>query len=179
MRTVVRFLAVFLLGLYAPAAHAQNTSEQQFKAAFLFNLTKFVDWPEQIYASSGNQIRICVLAAESLAGILERTVQGERVGGRAVVVQRFTAPDGLRGCQVAYIENFNQAGMREALEALQSAGTLTVGESPAFVQMGGMLAFSVERNRLRFDANKRSIDASPVRVSSRLLRLARNVYSGP
>ena len=52
---------------------------------------------------------------------------------------------------------------------------LTVGEGAEFLRQGGMVAFVVENRRVRFDINLTAAAKSGLRISSKLLNVARSV----
>ena len=55
---------------------------------------------------------------------------------------------------------------------------LTVGESEHFVQDGGMIGFLLEENKIRFEINLEAAEHAKLKLSSRLLALAKRVLGG-
>jgi hypothetical protein len=56
---------------------------------------------------------------------------------------------------------------------MQNAAVLTVGEHESFSTSGGILNFYLADGKVRFEVNMQALGASPIKISSRLLRLAR------
>lgn len=54
---------------------------------------------------------------------------------------------------------------------------LTVGEDGVFTQCGGIINFVKEDNRVRFEVNVSAAERAGLKISSRLLALARIVRS--
>lgn len=163
-------LAALLLVL-TPFLPAQALSEHEVKAAFLLNFTKFVEWDE-IELDRNAPIAVCIVGDDPFGRLLDEVVEGEVVGGHKITVQRVKSvlePT----CQVAFFGK-SQKDVGKALAALP-AKVLTVGEGEPFLRDGGMIAFVVENRRVRFDISMAAVRAAGLRLSSRLLAVARSV----
>lgn len=162
-------LRVLVLVLSAAAGlHAQEVSlEYQLKAAYLYNFVKFVTWPSG--AGSGPLV-ICVAGRNPFGDALADTLRGETVGDRMLETRVISMPQA--GCHVVFLPS----GVAAApfLLAARGTPTLTVGESPGFIAQGGMVNFIAEGGRIRFEISAPAADQAELRISSHLLRLARN-----
>ena len=159
----------FVLAAAATAgAQADRSLEYQVKAAYLYNFVKYVEWPPR--AASG-PITICVAGRTPLSAALIETVRGESVEGRQLVTHAVSEPD--PGCSVLFIPENVPAD--PFLRAVRGTPTLTVGESAEFLGRGGMINFVLDGGKVRFDVNTEPLDRVELRISSRMLRLARNV----
>jgi hypothetical protein len=142
-------------------------SEYDVKAAYLLNFTKFVDWPSR----SLEPFTICIVGDDPFGGSLTQILEGEQVNGRRIAVRHVSQPS--RSCEVVFISKSEGSVGRTLAEV--PAGVLTVGEGNEFLRRGGMIAFVLDNRRVRFDVNQRAIEKGGVRVSSRLLNVARVV----
>jgi hypothetical protein len=159
--------------LSPPYATADATLEYQVKAAFLLNFTKFIEWPATAFADAGAPFTICVLGNDPFGSALEQVVSGETVGGRKLAVRKMDQPPAPQTCQVVF-----QAGTgkdRAAAPGSLGAGVLTVGEGESFVREGGIIAFVIDNHRVRFDINQSAADHAALKLSSKLLSVARSV----
>jgi hypothetical protein len=164
--------ALLLATVLAGAEPASSTApEYQIKAAFLLNFAKFVEWPAEDSALPA-AVAICVIGDDPFGSTLDQLVQGESVGLRRIVVRRNSSVPEDR-CHVAYIAS----PARDTARLLQALGpgVLTVGEGSGFLREGGMIAFVIDQRRVRFDVNQAAARNSSVRLSSRLLSVARSV----
>jgi hypothetical protein len=174
LRRAVAAGACAAIGLAAavPAA-AQATLEYEVKAAFLYNFIKFTEWPRSA-VRTGEPFRVCTFGDDPFGGMLENTIAGDEVDGRPIAVERVT-PEAVPGrCQILFVP-LSQAS--RAAIAIRAAGTgpvLTVGESPDFLRAGGIVNFVVEGGRVRFDISVDVAAARGIRISSKLLRVARS-----
>ncbi|MCA1559843.1 MAG: YfiR family protein [Acidobacteria bacterium] len=159
----------------APGAQPTPTAESDIKAAFLFNFTKFVDWPATAFEGTPNVFRVCVFAEPSFVRSVQRMLQGETVRGRPLQVETPYSAERARTCHIAYFAQSSVDHAAGLLPALRQEPVLTVGESKRFLTQGGALAFVLDDNRVRFDINKKAADQAGLTISSKLLRVARNV----
>ena len=168
-------LAVWLACCVVAACYAspmdQQASEYEVKSAFLLNFIKFVEWPTA-QAGLDAPFAICILGYDPFGRVLDRMVDGEIGGGRRVVVQRTSRPL-PETCRVLFAGR-DEKGLRDVL-ARPMPGVLTVGEGDAFLKEGGMIAFILENRRVRFDINQEAARRAGLRISSKLLSVARYV----
>jgi hypothetical protein len=54
-------------------------------------------------------------------------------------------------------------------------GVLVVGDNLRLLRDGAMIAFTVESRRVRFDVNQKAAESAGLKVSSKLLSVARTV----
>ncbi len=152
------------------AVEASPPSEFQIKAAFLLNFTKFIEWPAN--ESAGSAFSICVLGEDPFGPVLDQLVEGETVGGRKVAVRRIRA-ETAGSCEILYVSKQEQN--IQAVLAGAGAGVLTVGEGDGFLDDGGMIAFILENRRVRFNIDRGAAQKAGLKLSSRLLAVARSV----
>lgn len=153
----------------APAAHGQPAAvplEYHVKAAYLFNFTRFVEWPPDEDAAAA--LTICVAATNPFGAALADTVRGEQVNGRPLQARLVRDPG---GCHVLFIPRNVPHG--PYLQAARGLPVLTVGESREFLPGGGIVNFMIEDGRVRFEINQDAAARANLKISSRLLRLAR------
>ena len=155
---------------------AQHDLEYQVKAEYLYNFVQFVNWPDSAWPSADAPFRICVAGADPFGPILDRAVQGERVGGHPLRVERPAADANMDRCQVVFLSANETPRSPGILKAITSTSVLTIGESTDFLLAGGAIAFALDGGRVRFDVNLQSPHLKDLRVSSKLLRLARTIW---
>jgi hypothetical protein len=169
-------LAVLLfLPIFALQAAGQRASEYQLKAAFVYNFTKFIDWPGESVRSLTFQI--CVLGQNPFGSELTQLTDGKVIEGHPVEVLIVTNYHLARSCQVVFISASENAHMKEILSALRGRSVLTVGDSQGFVDAGGMIELLVEDERMRFEVNLHAANEARLKISAKLLSLAKAVLS--
>jgi hypothetical protein len=168
------------LGSFASPQGGQPT-EYQLKAAFLFNFAKFVNWPDASFASSQAPFTICVIGQDPFGETLNQSLLGKTMGGRAVQIMRFPDENTLaeaRHCQIAFISASEKNHFHEVIESLSGTTTLLVGDADGFAASGGAIEFMLEDNHIRFAINPDAADRANLKVSSKLLDLAKIVHDG-
>jgi hypothetical protein len=167
-------LIAVLVAIFARHGSAQApTIEYDVKAAFLLNFSRFVEWPA---ARRGQSFRLCTLEPDPFGARLEAATVGESWEGRPIELRRLTS---LRDadCHLLYVPAPATARFHADQSGLAGQAVLVVGESADFLTRGGMIRLFVESNRVRFSVNQQACERAGLRVSSRLLRLAREVVS--
>ncbi len=164
--------ALLLALLFVPVAGAQEL-EYQLKAAFLFNFVKFVEWPADAFAGEKSPLTICVYGADPFGGTLDNLVRGESVAGRGLIVQRPESSADLRDCHVLFVSRSERSRLGEVLPRVQGKPVLTVGDTDGFLKAGGVINFVLEENKVRFVIEPEAAERNRLKISSKLLRLAK------
>jgi hypothetical protein len=165
--------ACFLSGVTLPAQPFPNTPQaSQVKAAHLYNLAKFVDWPEEPPGGSGPLV-ITVYGDDPVGPTLEHFFSGKTVNGRPLIVRRTSRVEELLPCHLLFISSSDRKRLGEVLQAVGNAAVLTVGETEAFTQLGGAVQFILEGGTVQFRINTEATRRSGLRISSKLLSLGK------
>jgi hypothetical protein len=152
---------------------AQTELEYEVKAAFLLNFAKFVEWPSTAFADSDSPVAICILGKDPFGRTIDDLVQGEAANGRKLIVRRMSQLPAAKACQVVFAEE----PAKEVTKTLNGLGrgVLTVGEGGSFLRNGGIIAFTIENRRVRFDINQTAAERAELKLSSKLLSVARSI----
>jgi hypothetical protein len=167
-------LLVAWLSTAGTALARSATLEYQVKAAFLLSFATFTEWPATAFESPSSPLRICVMGDDPFDGSLARTVQGETVAGHPVVTHHLDSGEALTDCHVLFVPR--AADARAVLDR-GGAGmpVLTIGESDGSGRAGAIINFALDQGRVRFDVNRTAAERQGLRLSSKLLRIARLV----
>ncbi len=168
------FLAPLWIGEGA-GLNAAAPTEYQLKAVFLMNFAKFVEWPTTAFRSAQSPVTICVLGEDPFGHDLDDVVRGQVAGDRALAVKRLAQVQREDNCHVLFVSAAEKARTERVLGVLKSAPTLTVGEGDDFAAAGGMIGLFIEDNKVRFDVNLEAAERAGLKISSKLLKLAKNV----
>jgi hypothetical protein len=174
---------VLLLGLLVPlqasADEVVKASESRVKAAFLFKFGDYVEWPPGTFASSSEPLTIGVLGTDSVADELVAVSPTRSIAGRPIMVRRLRQGDSLAGLDIAYFDQRTEAELAELLAPLKGKATLVVTDSAQGLNVGGVINFVLVADKVRFDVSLPSANARGLKVSSRLLAVARKVVAKP
>jgi len=170
--------ALTLIATVAPGlcsvALAQPLPEGQAKAAFVLNFARYVEWPEQVFASRNAPLVICVIGRDTL-GIPLTALESREVQGRPVRIRRDVPVEELGGCHVAFISESEERHLAQTLHVLDGQPVLTVSDVDGFIDAGGAIGIVRGEERLQFEINRSALDQAKLKASSLLLRLARNL----
>ena len=177
-KRILRFAALVSLACSLAANAEDNTREFQIKAAYLYNLIKFIDWPAtQNDSAEGNNIaatHICVLGRNPFGPHLDK-LESRTANGKAIKVRYLNVGDNLANCDIAYLSKYleHNPEMMQQLGDIQ--GLLTVGTTQQFIDTGGMIALVVVENSVQVRINHSITKAAGFIVSGNLLEIAKVV----
>lgn len=167
-----------LLGRPAPAAPAAPPPplvEHQIKALYLFNFTKYVDWPDLSSASNGTPFVIGISDAPEIHSDLQEITRGKRILGREIVVRKITAVGEVKVCQLLFIGTADKRRLAELLKTARELAVLTVGEAEDFLAQGGVINFVRQDNKMRVEISLDAAHSARLVVSAKLLAVARAI----
>lgn len=166
-----------ILTLLAASAGAQQLkpNEYQVKATYLYNFGKFVKWPTEGEANKSDSFGVCVLGQDPFGPILDTTLSRETLDGKPVVLKRIARAQDAADCKIVFVSSGEEKHLKEDLETLNSLGALTVSDMKDFARRGGMIQFTLEGERIRFEINVESAQNAKLVLSSELLKVAANI----
>ncbi|HKX29445.1 MAG TPA: YfiR family protein [Blastocatellia bacterium] len=180
---VVRLLLIAALAVASPDpngnAQTQPASVSQIKAAYLYNFAKLVEWPADAFKDADSPVVLGLVGDEPFGEILDQNMAGRKANGRKVVIVRLKASDNLRACHLLFISASEKSRVPQILAGLKGANVLTVAEIPHFAQSGGIINFFQEEKRVQFEINVEAAERAKLKISSRLLSLAKLVKDEP
>jgi len=159
-------------------AQGPVSKEYQIKAAFLYNYIKFVEWPAPSQNAS-QPIVIGVWGGNPFGDALGSTVRDRKINGRTIVVKQVRTAAAARATHLLFVSAADDARFGELREALKGSGVLTVGESESFAQQGGMIFFTLDGDKLRFEINMNAAEQAGLKISAQLQKLARAIRRKP
>ena len=174
------FFASIAGGLFlsaSPKALSQNEVgvEYSVKLGFLYNFTKFVEWPPDSFRNPGTPLVICIVGHDPFRQDLEAELRTRKVGDHPVEVRTQTPNDKLSVCHVVFIPVTEKNQSDRILRGLQGSRTLTVGETEGFAVLGGIINLTVEGNNVHFEINRLAADRAGLKISSKRLSIAKIV----
>ncbi|MFN0086233.1 MAG: YfiR family protein [Blastocatellia bacterium] len=149
--------------------------EYQVKAAFLFNFAKFVEWPPDAFSDGGAPLVIGIVGNDPFGDALEQTISEKSVNNRRLEISRLKWGQNLKGCHILFISSSESRRTPQIIESLKGGSVLTIGEMGQFNQQGGIIHFLMEENKVRFEINATAAAQMRLKISSKLLALAKSV----
>lgn len=167
--------------------------ELRLKAAFVYRLVDFVRWPETCGDRTPAPLALGILGSDERTGgnpfgdafdeVVGTTVQGRRLsvehlGPVPAARERPEILERARACDVVFLAADGQADVAALVEELRGACTLTLSDQPGFAESGGMVGLVRWRDKIRLEANLRSLRAAGIQIPASLLELPGNRVVG-
>jgi hypothetical protein len=150
--------------------------EYAIKAAYLYQFGRYVKWPERSFADRNSPLVIGVLGNDPFVGLLDEIARTKRLDGRPIVIRRFASMAQYTPCHILFVPaSVGAAEEAAAIRRLRGGPTLLVGEEPGFAEQGGTVNFFPEENKIRFEINTDAAREGQLKISSKLLSLAKIV----
>jgi hypothetical protein len=175
-----RTLGIVAICLIAAFASAQNRlSENDVKAAYLFNFGKFVRFTSPDANINRQSFDICIVGDDPFGHTLDELTANEQLGGKPVRVLRLKTAADARACPIAYISASEGNRVKNDLDTLSGQPVLTVSDAANFLHRGGMIQLVTVANHVRFAVNLDAVQSAQLSLSSELLRVAISVNGEP
>jgi hypothetical protein len=157
----------------APAAVGTGSAgEYEIKAAYLRNFVLFVEWPAAAMGPGDEPVVIGVFDPTPF-GPAFPSLQGKTVKRRAIKIRVCRSIDDAQRCHVVFVNPREPHIAATVLKGLVDKPVLTVGETPGFLQDGGVIRFAESGGRVRLEISLAAALRANLRISSQLLELAK------
>jgi hypothetical protein len=165
----------FLAVSSAKAQESSQAPEYRIKAAFLYNFTLYTEWPSTAFEKADSPIVLAIAGEDPFGKELDAAVRGKTVRGRPIELRRFGSASEVVSCHVLYLSASEAKQLPQVLKRFPDTKPLTVAETEDFCRAGGVIRFFVDQNKVRFEVNTDAAARSRLKISSKLLHLARIV----
>ncbi len=166
-----------LLGLLLTTPYAslseEASREYTLKAAYVYRIAQFVDWPEN---GSGNgtgsaSLGVCILGEDPFGSAIDYIVE-KTSRGRRFSLHRYARAEGLGACHVLFISASETARLEVILGGLEGRSVLTVSDADDFARCGGMVGLVNRKGRVGLEINRNAAEAAGLQISAKLLELS-------
>jgi hypothetical protein len=169
-------LGLALCGQAAAPATAQPTApEYAVKAAYLYKVAPFVEWPAGSLGAPGTPFNLCVQGPDPFGATLDQAVEGQRVEGHAIVVRRLETVNVESHCAILFAAGSRRQSVAEALRAVRGTPVLTATDGERAPNARGIVHFVLKDGRVRFDIDAQAAADNGLSISAKLLNLALSV----
>ncbi|MES2264598.1 MAG: YfiR family protein [Pseudomonadota bacterium] len=169
-------LAACLLACLACAGADDAIPEQQVKAAYILNFTRYASWPAAVLADARAPLVVCMIGQGS--GDIARQLQSRAAGSHPLELRTLTRGDETATCHALYIGPSEQPRQAALLARLRDQAILTIGDSASFLADGGMINLVLVEGSIRFEVNLAATKQSGMSLNPRVLALAERVVGG-
>ncbi len=164
-----------LVILTPPVQAKEQSIEYKIKAAYLYNFSKFTDWPDKIAFAEQKSFSICILGEDPFGSVIT-PIENKKVHKQPIKLLYFSQLDTDVGqCKIVFIAETNVSDVQSILLALSDTNILTVGESSNFATSGGMIGFVIQDGHVQLQINKQVAKNAQLKFDPRLLKLGQVV----
>jgi hypothetical protein len=170
------WVAAGLLLALPPRAWTETKTpgEYEVKAAYLYQFTKFIEWPADTAGTAASTLSVCILGKSPFGGAISN-IAGMKVRSRNVVVTGISRGEEIDDCDIIFVSASEKSRLSQILASSASHPVLTISDIKHFVAAGGMIGFVSVGDKVRFEINQKAMQRSNLRVSAKLLKLATTV----
>ncbi|MDD2563617.1 MAG: YfiR family protein [Salinivirgaceae bacterium] len=167
---------LFLVILIPKITSAQKFTEYEVKAGYIYNFARFVEWPKDSFANETSPIVIGIYGNDRFGEIIRRTIRNSSIEGRSFVIKYYNQPSQIQQCHILFVSELTKTETMNLLKVVKKKSILTVGDNiQGFCQMGGIINFTPQYDRHRFEINNITAKNNDLIISSKLLTLAKIV----
>jgi YfiR/HmsC-like len=166
-------LMALLLGTAAFApAQAGSVDEYQVRAAMLYNLARFIEWPAWKVDQGHPQFLVCVLGTDPIGGDIDSLLRDKTVGTKPLIVRHISSVDAAGDCHVLYVSTGERKNILKAAADLAKRGVLTISERPNSDSPDQVIGLPMVEEHVQIEVNLGAADRTGLTISSKLLHLA-------
>lgn len=155
-----------------PASERQRTTPAQVKSALLYNLVKYIEWPESAFGGPEDAFRIVVIGTDPLGTALDTAFAKKQLHGRGFLVERRSEPPERLEGHVLFLHGLSDEQRLAAIAASRERPLLLVSESPRFAEEGGFVRLLEREGKLKIEINVDRQEDTGLRLGVELLKLA-------
>jgi hypothetical protein len=153
-------------------AEQQKPGEYQIKATYLYNFINFIDWPPESHFSSNPSINLCIFGDDPFGNDID-DIRNEIVKGKKLKIKSYGSLDKLKSCDILFIPASEKKHFEQILNSIRNSNVLTVSDTEELIRQGAVISFFVEHNKVRFAVNIKAARRSGLKISAKLLKLAK------
>ncbi len=140
--------------------------DEKFKAIFIYNFTKYINWP----ASEGDFI-INVLGDDAITMEMGEIATKKTVGNAKIKIIKILVLSDIKDCRILYVAAGKTDLLREIFLIAKKSNILVITEKANSCKNGSCINFINKDGKLTFEISKANIDVCGLEVSSDLLKL--------
>ena len=165
-------LLVFSL-IFLQQAQAQKYTEYELKSAFIYNFTKFIEWPNT-QTQEEKTFKIGIIRNNTMKIVLNEMMRGKKINGRTVEIIYIKDISKIPDCQILFIDDVDNSELTQILRKTKNVPCLTIGNHlDYFCQQGGIINFTPQYYNYRFEINNQQAEWVNLKISSKLLILSK------
>ena len=153
---------------------AQQYTDYELKAAYIFNFSKFVSWPQNAFDKDDGDFNIVVFGDSPITKVLFNAFKGRKIQNRDISIKVIYRIEDLPETHILFVSREMQVEVVNLIESINDKPILVVGDVvESFCQLGGTINFTSRSSKYQFEINNNSAIRAHLRISSKLLALSK------
>ena len=131
LRRLIRLMAIgAYMILSCQDTSAQTSSILKLKVAYLYNFTRYVDWPEQAFKNESDAFVIGVLDGDPHAHLLVQVAKRKTAKSRPMAIRSCKSIDDFAGCHLVFLSNsVDESFIQQTITRTVTTKTLLILDS--------------------------------------------------
>lgn len=168
------FVYFIFFSMISAQAQSKVSEEYHIKIAFIYNLARMVEWPENQFQPADQSFVICFLGEDSFEEAID-IIKDKKIRGQSLVFKKNIILKEVSECHIVFIDKSERARWPDILSNLADLPVLTIGDVETFSEQGGIINLLKHGNQIEVEVNLRVAKHAGFEISSRLLTLAKIV----
>jgi hypothetical protein len=169
MKHFLLFFLLFTTGVFAQSKTVDTLPEYTLKAAYVYNFALLAEWPPQ---KDGDDFTVCLFGDYAFNNAFVALEQ-KRIENHSIKIRQIKARSDLSSCYILFLSKHEHKHNQSILKSVVEEPILTVTDDEELAQ--AHIQILQHNERLVFSINLGALQKSNLTLSSRLLRLAKEV----
>lgn len=158
---------LFFLLLFTVLSLSQ-AQDEKFKALFMYNFTKYLEWPTSKQSSN---FVIGVYGNSPIISELNTIAQKRKVGAQQIVIKKVLTADQFKTCNILYVPMNRSSKIDEIKNNCNGKNIVLITDKPGLAKTHSGINYVKVNGKQNFEINKKQIESQGVNVNSTLLSL--------
>lgn len=163
--------AVFAAAMALTTDAFASGADYKLKAAYIYQFTKFVRWPDAAYENNQTPIKICVLGKSPFGKSLD-TFSSRVSQNKSLSVEHLQSIKNIEQCHAVYICQSERKKLPKILEVIKRVPVLSISDMNDFAERGGMIGFKPKNRKVGIVINVNAAQMAGIKISSKLLEVS-------
>ncbi|MBI4645771.1 MAG: YfiR family protein [Bacteroidia bacterium] len=164
-----------MIPLFINNSFSQQYTEYEVKTAYIFNFSKFIEWPDSAMPGNDKPFIIGIFGDDRFTEIFPVVIADRQIKGKDWTIKVYKEPQEIN-CQILIITSAEKNIVNNLLSLLKNKPVLTIGDDiDNFCESGGIINFTLKHANKQFEINNEAALRANLIISSKLLTLAKIV----
>lgn len=173
MRKYLQYIVSVGAMFFCTANTNNSVDEYTLKAAYIYNFTKFIEWPSKLM--NAEDFVIAVDGSKEMMAALKTITETKKVKDKKIVIKELNSLGSDR-CHIVFASrNISKTSFKDITRSNRFAQSLIISEHVGYCEIGAVINFINKNNKIRFEINITEANARELKTSSQLIKVAQNI----